>query len=114
MYCRAVIGLLTNKLTRAILTNLMALLKPWTIARFYAAWEEYQKGPVYRERLFDFGMLQAIMSFVEDKWTRDYCLKLRIKKEPDLKWRLLFTPFAIEMPSTLAIAAENGLFRSIS
>ncbi len=114
MYYRAVIIVSVNKLVYAILAKLAVLARPWIVARFYASWDEYQKGPVYKERLFSYGMLQAIMSFVEDKWTRDYCLKLRLKKEPGLKWRLLLAPCTIEAPSILVIAAENGLFRSIT
>ncbi|MCL5733150.1 MAG: hypothetical protein M1334_00600 [Patescibacteria group bacterium] len=114
LYYRAMTRLLMNKLINAMLVKIAALVRPWTLARFYAAWEEYQKGPVYRERAFEFGMHHAIMAFIEDKWTRDYCLKIRLNKEPNLKWRLIFTPFAIEAPSILVIAAESGLFRSKS
>jgi hypothetical protein len=82
--------------------------KSWRIAKFYASWVEYQKGIVYRERLFNFGLRQAINSFIEDKWAQEYCLKLRLQKEPSLRWRLLFVPFTIEKPSILQLAAENG------
>ncbi|MCL5733099.1 MAG: hypothetical protein M1334_00330 [Patescibacteria group bacterium] len=86
------------------------ITKPWIIARFYASWVEYQKGVVYRERLTDLGPHQAIFSFIEDKWTQNYCLKLRLQKEPGLKWRILFAPFTIEKPYILDIARESGFF----
>jgi hypothetical protein len=111
LYYQVAMIMFINKLLYAIMVKIAILAKPWIIARFYAAWEEYQKGPVYKERLYDFGLAQAITSFIEDKWTRDYCLKTRLEKEPGLKWRLLLTPSAIEAPSLLVIAAENGLFR---
>lgn len=85
--------------------------RPWIVARFYVAWAEYQRGKVYKERLFNFGLRQAIFSFVEDKWARNYCFKIATRKDPLLKWRVLFAPFSIERPTLLMLAAENGYLK---
>ena len=86
------------------------LIKPWWIARFYASWVEYQSTPVYRERLVYYGLAQAIYGFINSKWEQRYCLKLRLKKEPRLYWRILFLPFSVDIPKDLVRASQEGYF----
>lgn len=86
------------------------LTRPWILAKFDVAWVEYQRGPVYRERLANFGLGRAIYGFFNSKWERKYCLKLRFQKEPRLRWKILFTPFSIPIPEDLVIASWEGYF----
>lgn len=88
------------------------LTKPWWLARFNVAWIEYQRGPVYRERLVNFGLTQAIDWFFKSKFEQKYCLKIRLVKEPRLRWRILFLPFTINIPKDLIIAAKQGCFNN--
>lgn len=86
------------------------LTRPWVLARFDASWVEYQSGPVYRERLVNFGLGQAIYGFFNSAWERKYCLLLRYRKEPWLRFQIFFTPFSIPIPEELVAAAREGYF----
>ncbi len=65
---------------------------------------------MYRERLMIFGFSRAYEGFT--KWERQYCLKLRLQKEPRLRWKILFAPYSIIVPDDLQIAARQGYFDS--
>ena len=84
--------------------------RPWVLARFNAAWVEYQRGPIYRERLVNLGLGQAIYGFFNSKWERNYCLKLRFRKESWLRLKILFMPFGIPIPEELVAASREGYF----
>jgi hypothetical protein len=86
------------------------LTRPWVLARFDAAWVEYQRGDVYRERLVNFGLGQAIYGFFNSKWERQYCLKLRMEKEPWLRFKIFFMPFSVPIPEELVAASREGYF----
>lgn len=86
------------------------IFSPWWMARFYASWVEYQHSWVYRERLVHFGMAQAIHSFINSKFQQNYCLNLRLQKEPWLYWKIMFLPFSINVPEDLVRASEEGYF----
>lgn len=87
------------------------LLLPWTVARFYSAWEEYQQGAVYRERLINFGFEFAFGFFFKSKWEQNYHLKNRFVKEPGLARRIRWMPWSVETPAVLETASRSGLFR---
>lgn len=84
------------------------IISPWIKARFFAAWQEYQRGPVYRERLTILGFFAAYDMF--SRWEQRYCLKLRRQKEPRLNWKIFFSPFSFTIPEDLQIAAYQGYF----
>ncbi len=86
------------------------LALPWTIARFYSAWEEYQRSVVYRERLVNFGFETAFEFFFKNKWEWGYHLKNRLVKEPDLAYRIRWMPWTIEVPAVLETASRSGFF----
>ncbi|GEM_PF-3741102 len=81
---------------------------PWWLARFNASWVEYQRGPVYRQRLVSLGFGPATRLFINSQLERRYCLKLRFQKEPWLRWKILFMPFSFPVPDELIIAYQEG------
>lgn len=86
---------------------------PWLEARFFTAWEEYQKGTVYRERLTQVGFQFAFNTFFYDGWEQKYHLKNSLAKNPGLKWKIRLLPFTVPMPDMLEIAANSGFFKSL-
>lgn len=82
---------------------------PWDKARFYAAWTEYQRGDVYRTRLVIMGFRYAFDLFLGSKVTRDYLLQERLKREPELKWRIRLLPWSIPKPDILDTALASGV-----
>ena len=89
---------------------LFGLALPWNIARFYVAWEEYQGGEVYRERLVNMGFGMAFEYFFNNKWEWNYHFQKRLARSPGLKFRIYFVPWSVRMPSTLEIASRQGYF----
>lgn len=88
----------------------VVLRSPWIIARFYSAWEEYQKSVVYRERLFNLGFEYAFEFFFKNRWEWDYHLKNRLVKEPELAVRIRWMPWTIEVPALLETTSASGFF----
>ena len=86
---------------------------PWIVARFCAAWEEYQKDFAYRERLTNFGFTCAFERFFNSGFEQNYCLKMRFAKEPWLKWRIRLAPWSFEIPAVLETASRSGIFDDI-
>lgn len=85
------------------------MARPWIVAKFFAAWEEYQKNGHYRARLA-VGFSYALDTFFQNKGEQEYMLKIRLKREPWLKWRIIFFPWSIPTPAVLETAARSGVF----
>ncbi|TSC73697.1 MAG: hypothetical protein G01um101444_479 [Parcubacteria group bacterium Gr01-1014_44] len=91
----------------------VTLTCPWILAKFYTAWEYYQHDDVYRERLMTFGFRDAVKWFVDDKISRNYCLKKALEKNPELKWQIMFFPWSISRPDIFDIAADSGALNNL-
>ena len=55
-------------ITRILIRINVFVFYPWWMARFYASWVEYRSTYVYRDRLIQLGMAQAIYGFINSKW----------------------------------------------
>lgn len=55
------------------------------------------------------GFVKTVQIFMDDKFSRNYCLEQRLIKDPWLKWRIIFLPWTIERPDIFDIAANSGI-----
>ena len=82
---------------------------PWVKAKFYTAWEYYQKDEAYRQRLTILGFKEAVRMFLDSQPSQNYCFKKQIEKYPQLEWQVLFLPWSIQKPDIFDIAAASGI-----
>lgn len=102
--------LLRKILERTYLAHLAYFKAPRLAAELYAAWEEYQRDEMYRIRVTVLGFRYAAESFAYDPAMKMIFLNRRFKKDPWLKWRILFCPRSIPRPDILDTAARCKIY----
>lgn len=98
-----------NGLICSFYTFYLQATEPWQMAKFFAAWREYQRDDTYRTRLTLLGFRYAFETFLKyGEWK--YYLKLGLDRHKFLWLQLMFCPWSVERPAVLETAARSGIF----